>query len=84
MSDRDAIHTLTELQEARAEVDRLRDQVKKMDEILESCWRYFDHCLRVSLPRESCESGEMMVRMMLMGDAMRLLGLIDPLPGEGG
>ena len=28
MSDRDAIHTLTELQEARAEVDRLRDLLR--------------------------------------------------------
>ncbi len=28
MSDRDASHTLTELQEARAEVDRLRDQLR--------------------------------------------------------
>ena len=68
----------------KTEIDRLREQVEKMDEILEACWRYFDHCQRVSLPRESCDSGEMMVRMMLMGDAMRLLGLIDPLPGEGG
>lgn len=28
MSDRDAIHTLSELQEARAEVDRLRDLLR--------------------------------------------------------
>ena len=74
----------TLLASAIDEIERLRDQVKKMDEILESCWRYFDHCLRVSLPRESCDSGEMMVRLTLMRDAQRLLGLIGPLPGEGG
>ena len=68
----------------KAEVERLRNQVEKMDEILEACWRYFDHCLRVSLPRESCDSGELMVRMTLFRDAQRMLGLIDPLPGEGG
>ena len=67
----------------KAEVERLREQVKQMDEILEACWRYFDHCLRVSLPIEKCDSGELMVRMTLMRDAQRLLGLIDPLPDEG-
>lgn len=84
MSDRDSDHMLLELQEARAEIDRLQARVSQMDEILESCWRYFDHCLRVSLPRQSCDRGELMVRMTLMRDAMRSLGLIDPLPGEGG
>ena len=29
MSDRDAIHTLAELQEARAEIDRLRKAIKQ-------------------------------------------------------
>lgn len=70
------------MSDEKAEVERLREQVEKMDAILEACWRYFDHCLRVSLPRESCDSGELMVRMTLMRDAQRLLGLIGPSPGE--
>jgi len=64
----------------KVEAEQLREQVEKMDRILEACWRYFDHCLRVSLPAE-IDSGEMMVRMTLMRDAQRMLGLIDPLPG---
>lgn len=72
------------LEDARRKNARWCEQVKQMDEILEACWRYFDHCLRVSLPRESCDSGELMVRMTLFRDAQRMLGLIGPLPGEGG
>ena len=34
MGDRDAEHTLTELQEARAEVDRLRDLLRRRDSYL--------------------------------------------------
>ena len=34
MGDQDAIHTLTELQEARAEVDRLRDLLRRRDSCL--------------------------------------------------
>lgn len=70
------------MSDEKAEIERLRKQVEKMDRILEACWRYFDHALRVSLPRESCDSGELMVRMTLMRDAQRALGLIDPLLGE--
>ena len=75
---------MTTSDDLQAEIERLQAKILQMDEILESCWRYFDHCLRVSLPRQSCDNGELMVRMTLMRDAQRLLGLIDPLPGEGG
>lgn len=69
------------LEDARRKNARWCGKVTELERILEACWRYFDHCLRVSLPSESCDSGEMMVRMTLMRDAQRMLGLIDPLPG---
>ena len=70
MSDRDAEHMLSELQEARAEVERL-------EKILEACWRYFDHCRRItpSALGAARDSKEVVVRISLQWDAETALGM---------
>lgn len=59
------------------EEQRLRARVRELEAIKYACFRYFDHCRRVSLSARGvdCDSGEMNVRMSLMKDAEISLGM---------
>lgn len=49
-----------------------RDAANEIIELrrrLYSCFRYFDHCQRTTLPNQACDSGEMAVRMALKQEA---------------
>lgn len=59
------------------EANQLRSRVRELEAIKYACFRYFDHCRRVSLSARGvdCDSGEMNVRMSLMKDAEISLGM---------
>ncbi len=59
MSDRDANHTLSELQEARAELDRLRKAIKKhQHEMREYKGAFYDEELGAAIGPLPGEGGE--------------------------
>lgn len=59
------------------ELIKMRQRVRELEAIEYACFRYFDHCRRVSLSARGvdCDSGEMNVRMSLMKDAEISLGM---------
>ena len=74
----------------KVEAEQLREQVEKMDRILEACWRYFDHCLqeaRAEVDRLRKAIRQHRWEMREYKGAFydeELWAAIGPLPSEGG
>jgi hypothetical protein len=79
VSDRDAIHTLTELQEARAEIDKLRAAILKHKQAMsEYRGAFYDEELWLAIcPMPIGKSGYII-------DDVSNWRPIGPMPGKGG
>ena len=81
MGDRDAEHTLNELQEARAEIDRLSNQMIKAKEIIQGLNK---ENKKIFKDLEKITANYLKISSKYINLLQLSKPPISPLPGEGG